>query len=195
MPLVPNSSVIPPGGHHLIDHSTGVPVRIEGESPEDVAKKVLEFRLSNQKAPGNPLQEVIDFICGSWPHFCRETNPKAAPAIVGKQHISTRVMTWMAVFLRQSEGDQGVHPSKAENRAIICSQCVKNVSYASGCGSCQDSIQRLSFVYKRDRTTSQDKVLGACDALSQHNASAVWANQLPAHTVTDLPANCWRRPA
>lgn len=197
MALVPHSSVIPPGGYHLIDNSTGVPVRIEGTSPEDVAKKVLEFRLSNQKAPGNPLQEVNDFICSSWPHFCRETNPGeqvAIPRSRSRIHISTRVATWMAAFIRGFQRDPGVHPSVAERRAVICAQCPKNVSFASGCGACQDSIARLSFIWKRDRATAMDKQLGACEVTSQHNGCAVWAEKLPPVDATDeLPGFCWRK--
>jgi hypothetical protein len=186
--------LVPPGGHHFVDHSTGVAVRIEGASTEDVAKKVLEFRLSNQKAPGNPLLEVSNFICESWPHFCRETDPKPAAAVVGgKAHISIRVATWMAAFIRFAQADRGVHQSTAERRAAICAQCPKNVSFSSGCGACQDSIKRLAFVWKRDRETAYDEQLGACSLTDQHNGCAVFAEKLPPTETESLPAHCWRK--
>jgi hypothetical protein len=196
--LVPSKSVVPPGGHHFVDHSTGVAVRIEGTSTEDVAKKLLEFRLGNQKAPGNPLKEVTEYVCGSWPHFCQEDEPVRALTIghpeKPKTHISIRVMTWMASFVRFAQKDPGVHPSVAERRAMICANCSRNVSFQSGCGACQDNISRLAFVWKRDRSTASDKQLGACAVLGQHNGAAVWAEKLPpVESPEDLPANCWRR--
>jgi hypothetical protein len=193
--LVPNTSLVPPGGHHFVDHSTGVPVRIEGHSTEDVAKKILQFRLANEKAPGNPLAEVVSYVCGSWPHFCRESDPQPAfaPKTNSKAHISIRVATWMARFIRFAQADRGVHPSEAERRAAICAQCPKNVRFESGCGACQDSISRLAFIWKRDRATAYDRQLGACDVTSQHNGCAVFAEKLPPTDTADLPANCWRK--
>lgn len=102
----------------------------------------------------------------------------------------------MAAFVRQAMGDPGVSRQVSEQRAMICSQCPKNVALTSGCGACQESISRLAFVWKRDRSTSQDHALGACDITSQHNGCAVLAAKLPEMTEGEqeqLPANCWRK--
>jgi hypothetical protein len=193
-----NTSLVPPGGHHFVDRSTGRDVRINGTSPDDVAEQVLRFRLGNQKPPGNPMQELVDYVCGTWPHFCHESNPPPVrPSNGGRTHISIRVASWMAAFVRQAMGDLGVSRQVSEQRAIICSQCPKNTSFTtSGCGACQDSISRLAFVWKRDRSTSQDHALGACDITSQHNGCAVLAAKLPDLSEGEqeqLPANCWRK--
>ena len=58
------------------------PMRVEGDSFEDVAKKTLQHRLQNGRAPGNPGAEIIDYVCGTWPHVCRDDAPAPIPASV-----------------------------------------------------------------------------------------------------------------
>lgn len=198
MTLIPNNAVVPPDGYHFVDTSTGFAVRIDGSSYEDVAQKVLEHRMANNKAPGNPLQEVSDYVCNTHPHFCKETDPLPATSTpsTDRPHISTRVATWLSSFIKYAQGDRGAHPYVAEQRAETCVNCPKNVPFSSGCGTCQDAISRLSFVWLRDRKTGFDNRLLACDQLSQLNKCAVWSEKLP--PITDdqrkaLPGQCWRR--
>jgi len=175
-----------------------VPVRLEGTSFEDVAKRVLQHRLTNGKAPGDPAQELIDYVCGSWPHFCRDTNPPEIPASAGQPTagLATRCANWIAAFYEYARGDKGVPLKESQRRANICAACPKNQPFFGGCGSCVSNIQRLFFVWRRDRPLPREGELGACFVIGQHNGSAVLSEKLP--PLTDeirerLPDNCWRK--
>lgn len=198
MALVPKQSLVPPGGFHFVDSSSGQAVRIEGESTDDVASKVLKYRLANSLPVGNPLKEVNDYICGNWSHFCDdpENLPRILPTLFNQgEHISRRVASWMADFVRNYRGDPGVGQNEAERRAAICANCPQNIRYdETGCGACLDNIARLAFVFKANRQTGLDSELRGCKGTAQHNGCAVWAKTLP--PVPDgviLASNCWRK--
>lgn len=199
MSLVPITSVVPPDGFHFIDRSTGVPVKIIGDNQDDVASKVLIHRLANGKAPGNPAQELIDYLCGTWPHFCRETNPafiKPNPN-ASQPSLATRCATWIADFFVVSRGDPGVGANETQRRADICAGCRENKEIV-GCGSCVSNVNRLFFVWRRDRALPREKELQACDITGQHNGCASLAAVLPPldeETTSKLPAHCWRKSA
>lgn len=197
MPLVPNTAVVPPGGFHFVDRSSGVEIRFEGTSDQDVATQVLTFRTRNNLPPGNPLQEYRDYVCGTWPHVCTNSDPAPlAPTIPnGREHISKRVAAWMANFIRNFRAGDLVSPAEAERRAAVCAACPRNVPWnATGCGACIESVSRLAFVYKANRQTPYDRELRACDETGQHNETAIWAKALPPLTPgASLPTQCWRR--
>lgn len=198
MARIPRSSVIPPNGFHFIDHSTGVEKRIEGSSYEDVADRVLKFRLANGKEPGNPAAELIDYVCGTWPHFCSDDSPRGPKTVTSRaRHLSTRVAGWLATFYSLARADAGVGGGESQRRAGICAQCPQNREYRDGgCGSCLESISRLFFVWRRDRPIPHEAKLGACGITSQLNAAAVMAKTLPpltAEQIELLPGNCWRK--
>jgi hypothetical protein len=192
--LVPKTSVVPPGGFFFIDKSSGVDVRIEGTDEADVEQRLLKFRLDNGLPPGNPLAEYREWLCSTWPHFCTGAGPELAPTQAAGEHISKRVATWMANFIRNYRSSDLVSPGEADRRAAICSRCPANVSYnLSGCGACHESVARLAFVYKANRQTQYDSELRACNFTSQHNGTAVWAATLPPADSAPLPDFCWRK--
>lgn len=197
MSLVPITSVVPPDGFHFVDHSTGVSVKVTGDNLDDVASKVLIHRLANGKAPGNPAQELIDYVCGTWPHFCRETDPaiiRPNPAAAAPS-LATRCATWIADFYARYKADAGVSGNETQRRADICAGCPQNKEIV-GCGSCVSNVQRLFFVWRRDRALSREKELQACDIIGQHNGCAALAAQLPPlddETKARLPELCWRK--
>lgn len=194
---VPKSSLVPPGGWHFVDRSTALPHRVEGTSFEDVALRVLQFRVTNNLEPGNPSKEVSDYICGTWPHFCT-SSPAPHPA-KGSMPFSNRVSGWLGRFFTSSKNDPGVPQEEAERRAAICAACPQNRDYTKGgCGPCIDGIRRLSFVWLRNRKTKHDAALGACNVFGHPNAVAVQAADLnptkQLETGSDhQPEDCWRR--
>ena len=195
MALIPNSSVVPPGGFHFLDHSSGQETRIDGSSEDDVARNVLKYRLANSLPPGEPLEEYRAQLCGQHPHFCHNTeSPVNQSTYQGGEHISRRVSTWMSDFIRGYRAEP-VGAGEADRRAAICAACPMNVQYnATGCGACLENIERLSFISKANKTTQYDSVLMGCNAIGQHNGTAVWASAMPpVKPGTELPAQCWRR--
>jgi len=196
--LYPKQSMIPPGGYHYTETHAGVTVELRGESVETLAAAILRFRNDNGIPPGNPLQEVADYICGRWPHFCAESEPARLPPrnLHAKRHISTRASEWLARLWRLGS-KHGVKQSTADLRAATCAGCPQNTDYRpGGCGSCIDSMERLSFVWLRGRTTPHDASLGACRVLGQLNKAAVHASELPPiepDKLAALPGACWRK--
>jgi hypothetical protein len=189
----PLSSVIPPGGFHFPEPFNGGTVRIEGGSYEEVARRLLQFRIDNGIAPGNPLDEVYEYVCGKWPHFCRAAStepPATRPSVLPFTH---RVVHWLSQFVRAVPSSSSVTAQEAARRASICASCPNNRRVETGCASCLDNIERVSFVWLRGR--ERDQRLGGCTALGQHNGVAVHAAQWhddPA--AATLPAHCWRKP-
>lgn len=195
---LPLDGVVPPGGFHYIDKTTGSEQRIEGYSYQDVASNVLRFRLQNSRPPGEPLKDVYDYVCTQWPHFCRDTNPPPRQLDQGPEHISRRVATWMSGFALSSNHDSGVSQEEANRRAAICARCPKNEAYELGvsCQTCVGQVNQLSFIYRHGRTTPNDKELQACDVCNQHNRTAVWSNALPVISEEQkrkLDNACWRK--
>jgi hypothetical protein len=190
---IPNPSLYQPGGgYHFIDRSTGADVRIDGNDYDDVAAKVLKFRLANGKAPGDPRSELIEYVCNNWPNTCMETSP--AEVLPSRNHASLaqKVSAWFAAFYRQAP-DAGVSYGESVRRADICTSCPYNRPI-TGCGSCVENINRLFFIWRRDRPVPQETALGGCSAIGQHNGVGVLAGSLPLLPEgTVLPPRCWRR--
>lgn len=201
MPLVPKLSVIPPGGYHFPDRSTGEVVKIEAGSFGELEAAVLKHRLSNGYPPGNPALEVSEYICGSWPHFCRDSEraeaaPRSSPAVQARQGLATRCAAWLARFYVRARVDKGVAPNVTQHRAETCVRCPKNQEFRGGCGSCLENIQRIFFVWRRDRPLPLEAELKACEVTGQHNGAAALSAYQPELTQEErdaLPAGCWRK--
>lgn len=197
MSITIRQGCIPPGGHHFIDRSGPMETRIDGASPEDVATNVLKFRLQNNRPPGNPMQELIDYVCGTWPHFCHDTNPPQLYVPAVPEPLGRRSAAMIGQWFATVGDDPGVSHEEAYRRAAICALCPANQACEQGgCGACAGQIQRLSFIYRHGRATPQDSALKCCDVLSTPLQAAVWSSKLPAPTDEQriqLPNNCWRQ--
>ena len=138
--LTPNPSVVPPGGFHFVDTTGPSEVRTDGYGYDDVAQKVLQNRLQNGRPPGNPSQEVLDYVCGNWPHFCRESrvipSPDVGAGASPYQGLASRCATWIADFFQAFRADAGVPVSVSQHRADTCCACPRNQEFRGGCGSC-----------------------------------------------------------
>lgn len=197
MALQPILDYLQPGGYHFVDTTGGLPVRIEGTSYLDVAEKVLKHRLSNGRAPGDPMRELVEYVCRSHPVICKETNPQPIPPSgkAPRLSLATKVSEWFASFFTSARTDPGIPFSETERRAAICSRCRYN-EHISGCGSCIANIDRLFFVWRRDRPVAYERELGGCTVLGQHNAAATLSSRLPdlpPESRAQLPENCWRK--
>lgn len=199
MPPTPKSSVVPPGGFHFIERHGNAVVRIDSTSVEATAEALLKYRLANGIPPGNPQQDVFDFICKQWPHFCTDTNesylvPNRPPP--REEHLSRRASNWMVLLWNLGSNNE-VDAKTAAGRAAVCAACPLNQDYHPGaCAPCVESLDRLSFIWLRNRTTPVDGALFACKACAQLNRSAVQAATLPNLTPEDtasLADGCWRK--
>ena len=189
--FIPRDSPIPPSGYHFIDRSGGSETRIEGSSYADTAKNVLGHRLRNGKPPGNPLQELYDYVCGNWKHLCNDSDPARAPMPPGAT-LAHRTSEWIGRFVNTTGADAGVEQPEANRRAEICTSCPQNQNYRGGCGSCVQATDQASFIYRHNRSTPFDSRLGACQILDEHLTTSIWGTKL-GRTDKAVPDFCWRR--
>ena len=194
--------MVPPGGFHFVERHDGIEIKIESTSVEAVAAALLQYRVNNGLPPGDTLSEVRAYICTTWPHFCREdgTDPQR-PKIPGQTQplrapLSRRMVVWMT-SLWNLGANNFVTAEIAEARAKVCAACPQNVDFKiGGCSGCVDSMERLGFTWKRNRTTSLDKELKGCRASARYLPCAVLANKLPPLTEEEnaaLDEKCWRK--
>lgn len=191
--------MVPPGGFHFVEKHDGVEVRIESHSVVAVAEALLRYRLNNGLPPGSPKDEVNQYICGNWPHFCREQDGhslKEGKPQSFETHLSRRLSVWMTRLWNSGPNNE-VKQSEADRRAAICVACPQNVDFRpGGCGSCVEGVDNLSFVWLRSRKTSLDEKLHGCKACAQNNRCAVQASRLPALSAEEharLDLACWRK--
>ena len=110
--------------------------------------------------------------------------------------MPARVAEWIANFYTANRADPGVSWNESSRRADICCACPRNQEFQYGCGSCVDSINRLFFIWRRDRPVPREKELRACDVIGQHNGCAALSSRLPPvsdEMLAALPAQCWRK--
>jgi len=193
--VTPKEGIIPPGGFHYEDKVQRF--RVEGSSYQSVAEAVLRYRLENKLPVGNPLKDVLDYVCTNWPHFCSDHNAPL-PVGNGQPALSSRVATWISSLYRfvRSTTTKFVTPEEANRRARICEQCPINKDWKTGCGSCLQAAVQLGYTFRAGRKVDNEKALGACEVIGQENATAVWVdNLLPLAPEEQrrLPEKCWRR--
>lgn len=198
--MTPKQNVVPPNGHHFVDRSSGVEHKIVGHSYQDVAEKLLRYRLANKLPVGSPLTEVYEYVCSTWPHFCDATPQEVVYRTTSEPSFTVAVMLWMSkMWDRQARTPKSLVPdSEAIRRAVICQACPLQKDWSDyGCGSCVSSIRQKGFVFRAGRETGIKGVMG-CGVLKQDNTTAVFAHleglpEAAEEQKLRLPNGCWRK--
>lgn len=191
--LVPKSNIVPPGGFHFMEGQQ----RIEGSSYVSVAENLMRYRVDNKLPIGNPIGEVLDFVCSRHPHFCHEAH---TPGSTTALPLASRVAQWVARLYATLRGQDVekffVDQKTADARAAVCSSCPNNVTWAGGCGTCARDTRQISFTFRGGRSAVSESPLLGCSAIGHDNATAVWLKELPLvppEIYEGLPQTCWRR--
>lgn len=198
--LFPKSSIVPPGGFHYVERHAGTEIKLQAESVDTLAAVIEKYRLNNGFPLGNPRQDVVNYICSNWPHFCTEQDqgsfiegrppgPQAALAIRAAAWVTRLWNIGANNFVKQDE---------AERRAAICLKCPMNQDFrAGGCSSCVQGTDRLAYVWLAGRKIKDGPAYKACRATGAHLQAAVFANQSPdmsGEEMSRLDSACWRLP-
>lgn len=199
--MIPKTGVIPPNGYHFIERHNGVERIINGTSYENVAEQLLKYRVSNSLPYGRPFEEVCEYVCSGWPHFCTDHAPASPSPEATKPTFTIEVLQWtQMLWKRQAHIPQPlVSDIEANRRAEICKGCPFQKDWADyGCGTCVDSVRRHSTVFRAGKEVAGAKKPMGCSILGQENHAAVWAakGSLPDMTPeqkNQLPTQCWRR--
>ena len=192
---VPKDSLIPPGGYHFVAEG----LRIEGNSYQDVAEKLLRYRLENSLPPGNPMAEVLNYICDTWPHFCSDTSPVTPGNTKPATSLTSRVTSWMAALYRTLRGtniaDSYVDQAEADRRALVCINCPFHTEWRRGCSSCIEGTKRVGYTFRGGRQAANESKLMSCSIIGHEAQTAVWVKTPPPLTAEEqasLPSHCWR---
>lgn len=197
--MSPKEGIIPPGGHHFIEQVGGATHRIDGDSFRDVAEKLLKFRVANKIAVGQPMDEINEYVCKNWPHFCHMPSQEPNYRVSAEPSFTIAVLHWVTkLWQRQALTPTPLVPdAEAARRAAVCRECPMQRDWADyGCGACVEGVRKRSFVFRAGRDIGV-KVTG-CSVLKQDNTSAIFASHssLPEVTAEEnakLPSNCWRK--
>jgi hypothetical protein len=198
--MTPKTGIIPPNGFHFVEKHGTVERKITGSSYTDVAEQLLRYRIANKIPVGQPMDEIVAYVCGTWPHFCTATAPQVHPK-TSEPAFTIAVMEWLKrLWERQAARPQTLAgDGEVARRAAVCHGCSFQKDWADyGCGSCVSSVRQQSYVFRAGRETPQ-KVTG-CSILKQDNNAACFApaSSLPDATEAQraaLPSYCWRKSA
>lgn len=201
--MYPKHSIVPPGGFHFVEKYAGTEIRLIGDSVDNLAANLEKYRLTNGIPLANPKQEIVDYICGNWPHFCNETEHTGYldASLSAMLTSASRVAAWVT-RLWNIGADNFVTPKEADRRAAICQTCPMNQDFrAGGCSSCVQGTDRLAFLWLSNRAVTDHKqwhALKACRATGAHLQAGVFADRQPDmrdEEKLQLPAECWRKEA
>lgn len=197
--MYPKPSVVPPGGFHYVEKHAGAEIRLTGDSVDTLAQAIEKYRLNNGIPLGDPKQNVVDYICGNWPHFCNQNeNHSYIEGIKPNSTagLATRAAAWMT-RLWNIGASNFVKQDEAEKRAATCKGCPMNKDFrAGGCSSCVQGVDRLAYLWLSKRETKNWHDLKACRATGAHLQASVFAAKQPdasAEEALQFPEYCWRR--
>lgn len=197
--MTPKTGVVPPGGHHFIEKHGDTERRIEGGSYDEVAERLLRYRVTNGLPLGQPKVEVEQYVCSNWPHFCSDRAPVDSPVSSAPGFVAGVTMWLQQLNRRQASVPEGlVSEAEANRRAEICRGCPMQKSWHEGCGLCIATVERQSLLFRADKKVSNAKDIQGCSVLFQENHAAAWAHkdalpEVPAEQLAQLPSHCWRR--
>lgn len=199
--MYPKPSVVPPGGFHYVEKHKGTEIRLTAESVDTLAAAIEKYRLTNGIPLGDAKKDVVDYICGNWPHFCNENenttfNEGRRPGPMDA--LSTRVAQWMT-RLWNIGAKNFVSDAEAKRRAEICSQCSLNSDFRQGgCKGCVQGTDKLAFIWSTGKHVAGPvwDSLKACRATGAHLQAGIFAEKQPDMSPEEqlqLSPQCWRR--
>lgn len=184
--------VMPDGWHFQVNPS----LRLEADTFPELIKVVEEYRVSNNMPIGEPLDDVVNYICSTYPHQCHQV-PGATVSVEverpaqKKISLLDRIIGWFDRQTRRLDSSAIVLSMEAQQRAAICAKCRFNVNWKTGCGQCSDNINRLSKLVRQGHSIPAERKLKACSILGQENRAAVFLQQDRLESSPELPSWCW----
>ena len=193
--------IICPGGwHYPIDERT----RINAPDFQRLVEMIADYRVSNMLPLGDPLKDAEDYICAKWPHMCHKAGPNAHVSIsivelpkasgIGVMTLVDRMIKWLEEMTNGVSMDIIVLEPEARRRADICASCPNNVKWKTGCGTCNDNIERISGIVRMGRRLLKNPRLKACSVTAMELKAAVWLRKDRVKSdAPNLPDWCWAK--
>lgn len=181
----------PPNGPHF---QVAPGVELRAPTFEALYLLIVEYRARHALPAGDPRQDVDDYICGRWPHFCHADRKEAPPPTAPK--LSTRVAEWAAKLMRDmpAGGYELVDTREAARRAEICRNCPFQEAWRQRCTPCNASTDALLSTVRRMKRATPFVDLG-CKLCGNDISTSAWLDEQTMKPSDDmrakLPANCW----
>lgn len=198
LPIV-RESLGPPGGWHYPQDNFRIVSKVG--SFKDLIQCVMEHRLANAKPVGDPLSDVTNYICATFPHLCQtpgaivgtQTRISAAPHVPRNmnplQILIDALTAWGHKIARVNAAIE--LPEEAKRRETICLKCPLNVPWEHGCSPCVNTANRVFFLIRRSKNTPKQKKLGACKINQHCNRTAVWLDRRHLQKRKGSHPTCW----
>lgn len=185
-----NPNVPPPNGHVFRDIDG---TKIKGTSWSDVERKLLVYRRQTGGKTDNLLEEIIDQVCASTPHYCKE--PRTGPPEPARSDNPIRhIVIASAGGLAREVQEGKAKPANArevEVRVKTCAGCLFRKHADIGCERCESSLAALRKVALGDKDPIAP-ALGICSLLEEDLPTSVHLGRTPVQRA-DLPDHCWRK--
>jgi len=184
--------VVPPGGWHYKQGND----TIRAESFTALLEAVLDYRSANRLDFGNVHEDVLNYICSSFPRQCRGSLNVAVgsktPTIrnTGNDLID-RIQRWAMKI--GGLAHRKVTQAQAEKRSEFCVNCPHNVTWRGGCGTCNSNVERLCAIIRGPLEVTYYKRLMACKLLGHDNRTAIFLDSSLVGMSDSLPESCWRK--
>jgi len=178
----------PPGGFTYVDADTDFPFK--ANCLQDLLKKVSDHRIANKLAiPADLKDRIEDWICRRMPTGVCDSETGGMKATGNHRALTESIMN---ATMRIFRGTRLANQSTANERAIICSTCIRNIR-TPGCNSCRGVNSIIKGMIGRN-STPFDAKLNTCDysgtalRVLVHCGTVKLASKL---TESERPKQCW----
>lgn len=175
----------PHGGHHYKTNG----IKFEGETMEEVRKKISDYRISNMIPVGYPEREILEYYADKFPWM---VDPIDVPEYVPKNFYYSQWRDWIH-GLWKSPRTRFLTPTEAQLRWSVCLNCKHNIKLSVD--GTQEGVETLrrAFLLRRGQNTSPK--LGFC-SLHLHDNSAASFLEAPIELSGKKkdsvnPPDCW----
>lgn len=163
---------------------------IRGDNCADLISKVAAFRSRNGFPKGDPVKEVVGYICSQNPGICKQ-NGRPLPSNVGQKDPGTfgdRVVQWITevgIYGPKESVDRETISARAE----VCRGCPHNVNFVPTCTTCNKTPLRIEAEVAAKNPPGTNTGLGACQHYNWANKMAI---RFPTAPDPRAPSGCWR---
>jgi hypothetical protein len=156
--------VRPLGGHHFIEGR----VRIEGNTLDEVASKLSDYRINNTIPIGNPKDEILQYYLQKYPYMV-DIDDEGIPEPAGDR-LKAQWVQWIRNRWGKPLG-KAASSKEAEGRSAVCAKCPFNVPIEPTTTE-EHEMLRKAFMLRRGHDVP--KKLGFCSLHLWDNGSAIF---------------------
>lgn len=148
-----NQQRIPVGGHNFTEHG----LTLKADSVEQLEKKLLEFRLNNNRPAGDPKKDILLHYAKTSPWMVEDTDETDPEIVENRNYKAYR--TWIQKTW-EFPPKKILQPQEAKDRWEICRNCKFNLPKNWKKTDELKALEQRQFLLKRGITTAKD--LGFC---------------------------------